>query len=135
MLRSARGVNSYKKLCKAYNYLASNEGCRLILTSVRILRLHFYAVSDPVDPHTSNADSDVMLPDGKGVVPGEGAIVAPLLHSRKGLEPVVVGKPEQILLEAIKEKCASLCRSRARLLAQVVLVHRKGRASIRREPS
>lgn len=33
-------------------------------------------------------------------------MAAPLLHAREGLKPTVVGKPEQILMQAIKEKSA-----------------------------
>ncbi|GAA5962024.1 hypothetical protein JCM8115_002885 [Rhodotorula mucilaginosa] len=74
---------NYKQLTKAYNYLASNPGCQLVLT---------------------NDDQSMLLPDG-GYAPGEGAIASVLYGALpRGQKPIVVGKPYQPLLDVIKRE-------------------------------
>ncbi|KAI5478677.1 4-nitrophenylphosphatase [Pseudohyphozyma bogoriensis] len=71
---------NYKQLSKAYNYLATNPQCQLVLT---------------------NPDASLRLANGV-VCMGEGAIAAPLLGAREGLVPITVGKPHQPLLDVVK---------------------------------
>lgn len=71
---------NYKQLCKAFNYLSSNPLCQLILTN---------------DDHT------VMLANG-GVCPGEGAMASVLFGARKGLIPLIIGKPHPELLNIVQ---------------------------------
>jgi len=77
----ARVAVNYKQLAKAYNYLALNKNCRLVLT---------------------NDDQSLQLPNG-GLAPGEGAIASVLLGARKGLKPIIVGKPHQPILDEIRK--------------------------------
>lgn len=71
---------NYKVLAKAYNYLSSNPGCQLVL---------------------SNDDQSFLLPHG-GLCPGEGAIASVLYGALpKGKRPIVVGKPQQPLLDVV----------------------------------
>ncbi|GAA5978713.1 hypothetical protein JCM11641_006151 [Rhodosporidiobolus odoratus] len=71
---------NYKQLAKAYNYLSSNPGCKLILT---------------------NDDQSFLLPHG-GYCPGEGAIASVLFGAlTKGDKPTIVGKPHQALLDVV----------------------------------
>lgn len=71
---------NYKQLAKAYNYLASNPGCELILT---------------------NDDQNFLLPGG-GYAPGEGAIASVLFGALpKDRKPLIVGKPHQPLLDIV----------------------------------
>ncbi|GAA5989583.1 hypothetical protein JCM10908_000543 [Rhodotorula pacifica] len=75
---------NYKQLTKAYNYLASNQGCQLVLT---------------------NDDQSMLLPDQQGYAPGEGAIASVLYGALpRGQKPIVVGKPYQPLLDVIKRE-------------------------------
>ncbi|KAK4047988.1 hypothetical protein OIV83_005022 [Microbotryomycetes sp. JL201] len=67
---------NYKKLAKAFNYL--NHGARLVLTN---------------DDHSMRGTTGVVLP-------GEGAIAATLL-SVPNVQSVVVGKPNQPLLDVV----------------------------------
>ncbi|KAM0787892.1 hypothetical protein ACM66B_003942 [Microbotryomycetes sp. NB124-2] len=67
---------NYKKLAKAFNYL--NHGARLVLTN---------------DDHSMRGASGIVLP-------GEGAIATTLL-SVPGVQSVVVGKPNQPLLDVV----------------------------------
>jgi 4-nitrophenyl phosphatase len=70
----------YKVLAKAYCYLSSNPGCRLVMT---------------------NDDQSFLLPHG-GLCPGEGAIASVLYGALpKGQRPTVVGKPNQPLLDVV----------------------------------
>lgn len=71
---------NYKQLSKAYNYLATNPGCKLVLT---------------------NDDQSLQIPGG--LVCGEGAISSVLLGARKGLKPLIVGKPHQPILDEIRK--------------------------------
>ncbi|SCZ98516.1 BZ3500_MvSof-1268-A1-R1_Chr3-1g05435 [Microbotryum saponariae] len=71
---------NYKQLAKAFNYLGSNSGCRLILTN---------------DDHSMTAK-------GGGILPGEGAIASVLYGARKDLKPLVVGKPYKPLLDVVQ---------------------------------
>ncbi|GAA5911293.1 uncharacterized protein JCM6883_001970 [Sporobolomyces salmoneus] len=71
---------NYKQLAKAYNYLASNPDCELILT---------------------NDDQNFLLPGG-GYAPGEGAIASVLFGALpKDRKPLIVGKPHQPLLDIV----------------------------------
>ncbi|BGP16104.1 hypothetical protein JCM10213v2_004098 [Rhodosporidiobolus nylandii] len=71
---------NYKMLAKAYNYLSSNPGCKLVVT---------------------NDDEAFLLPHG-GYSPGEGAVVKVLYGAlKKGEKPIVVGKPNQPLLDVV----------------------------------
>ncbi|GAA5883509.1 hypothetical protein JCM16303_005453 [Sporobolomyces ruberrimus] len=71
---------NYKQLAKAYNYLASNPDCELILT---------------------NDDQNFLLPHG-GYAPGEGAIASVLFGALpKDRKPLIVGKPHQPLLDIV----------------------------------
>lgn len=82
---------TYKLYALAYNHLASNDGCRLVIT---------------------NEDTDVLLADG-GKAPGDGALAAPLrMALKKGEEAIVVGKPHKHMLDMVQERCvatAALC--------------------------
>ncbi|POY74796.1 hypothetical protein BMF94_2069 [Rhodotorula taiwanensis] len=74
---------NYKQLTKAYNYLASNPGCQLVLT---------------------NDDESMLLPHG-GYAPGEGAIASVLYGALpRGHKPIVVGKPNKPLLDIIQRE-------------------------------
>ncbi|KAM0756241.1 2-phosphoglycolate phosphatase [Meredithblackwellia eburnea MCA 4105] len=68
----------YRMISKAYNYLGTNKNCKLVLT---------------------NDDATVLIPDG--VCPGEGAMASVLYNARKGLQPIIVGKPHQPLLDVV----------------------------------
>ncbi|GAA5943301.1 uncharacterized protein JCM15063_000759 [Sporobolomyces koalae] len=72
---------NYKQLAKAYNYLASNPDCQLVLT---------------------NDDQNFLLPSG-GYAPGEGAIASVLFGALKPpyAQPLIVGKPHQVLLDIV----------------------------------
>ncbi|BGP52516.1 hypothetical protein JCM8202v2_000070 [Rhodotorula sphaerocarpa] len=72
---------NYKQLTKAFNYLASNEGCRLVSTN----------------------DNKAMMLSHGGSAPGAGAIASVLLAALpKGQEPVIVGKPWQPYVDVIQ---------------------------------
>ncbi|GAA6048226.1 hypothetical protein JCM3770_006490 [Rhodotorula araucariae] len=75
---------NYVQLGKAYNYLSSNPGCRLILT---------------------NDDQSFLLPSG-GYAPGEGAIASVLYGALPpgAPEKVVVGKPHKPLLDIVQRE-------------------------------
>ncbi|BGP40017.1 hypothetical protein JCM10450v2_003997 [Rhodotorula kratochvilovae] len=75
---------NYVQLGKAYNYLSSNPGCRLILT---------------------NDDQSFLLPSG-GYAPGEGAIASVLYGALPpGAPPkVIVGKPHKPLLDIVQRE-------------------------------
>ncbi|GJN89294.1 hypothetical protein Rhopal_002274-T1 [Rhodotorula paludigena] len=74
---------NYKQLAKAYCYLSSNPGCRFVLT---------------------NDDQSFLLPSG-GYCPGEGAIASVLYGAlQKGSEKIVVGKPNQPLLDVVQRE-------------------------------
>lgn len=78
---------NYKQLTKASNYLASNEGCRLVSTN----------------------DNKAMMLSRGGSAPGAGAIASVLLAALpKGQEPVIVGKPWQPYVDVIQRKYAHL---------------------------
>ncbi|GAA5897083.1 hypothetical protein JCM8208_006165 [Rhodotorula glutinis] len=75
---------NYVQLAKAYNYLSSNPGCRLVLT---------------------NDDQSFLLPSG-GYAPGEGAIASVLFGALPpgAPEKVVVGKPHKPLLDIVQRE-------------------------------
>ena len=72
---------NYTKLSKAFNYLLRNEGC------------HFLATNE-----------DSTYPTAHGLLPGAGAVGAPLRYAL-GRDPVSIGKPAGQMLECIKAKC------------------------------
>jgi 4-nitrophenyl phosphatase len=71
---------NYTKLSKAFQYLLRNEGCHFIVT---------------------NGDST--FPSAHGLLPGTGALWAPL-QIATGRDPLCTGKPSKIMLDCIKEK-------------------------------
>jgi len=71
---------NYTKLSKAFQYLTRNEGC------------HFIATNE-----------DSTYPVKGGVLPGSGAISAPLRYMLKK-DPVSIGKPKKAMLDAIVAK-------------------------------
>jgi len=87
---------NYVQLAKAYNYLSSNPGCRLVLT---------------------NDDQSFLLPSG-GYAPGEGAIASVLYGALPAGAPekVVVGKPHKPLLDIVQRECVPLSLSPLPLL-------------------
>ncbi|PLW56720.1 hypothetical protein PCANC_01668 [Puccinia coronata f. sp. avenae] len=73
---------NYKKLAKAHRYLHENSDCHFILTN-----------------------DDSTFPTDGSIFPGSGAISAPLRYAMLGKkEPIVVGKPNQPMLDCILEK-------------------------------
>lgn len=73
---------NYKKIAKAHRYLLENEGCHFILTN-----------------------DDSTFPTDGSIFPGSGAISAPLRYAMLGKkDPIVVGKPNQAMLDCILEK-------------------------------
>ncbi|KAM6501349.1 HAD-like domain containing protein [Amanita muscaria] len=71
---------NYTKLSKAFQHLLRNEGCHFVAT---------------------NGDST--FPSAHGLLPGAGAIWAPL-QSATGRGPVCTGKPSTIMLDCIRAK-------------------------------
>jgi len=71
---------NYTKLSKAFQYLTRNPGC------------HFLATNE-----------DSTYPAGGGLLPGAGAISAPLRYAL-GKDPVSIGKPASTMLDCIKAK-------------------------------
>ncbi|POW21501.1 hypothetical protein PSHT_02400 [Puccinia striiformis] len=73
---------NYKKLAKAHRYLHENPDCHFILTN-----------------------DDSTFPTDGSLFPGSGAISAPLRYAMLGKkDPIVVGKPNQPMLDCILEK-------------------------------
>jgi 4-nitrophenyl phosphatase len=74
---------NYTKLSRAFRYLHSNPECAFLATNV-----------------------DSTYPADKGLMPGAGAILAPLLTALGPNRPVTaIGKPSSMMLDAIKAKC------------------------------
>ncbi|KJA21316.1 hypothetical protein HYPSUDRAFT_42171 [Hypholoma sublateritium FD-334 SS-4] len=71
---------NYTKLSKAFQYLISNPGC------------HFIATNE-----------DSTYPTSAGLLPGAGAISAPLRYAL-GKSPVCTGKPSSTMLDCVKAK-------------------------------
>ncbi|KAF7319597.1 4-nitrophenylphosphatase [Mycena chlorophos] len=71
---------NYTKLSKAFQYLTRNPGC------------HFLATNE-----------DSTYPAGDGLLPGAGAISAPLRYAL-GKDPVAIGKPAKTMLDCIQAK-------------------------------
>ncbi|KAL0945922.1 hypothetical protein HGRIS_012203 [Hohenbuehelia grisea] len=71
---------TYKKLSKAFQYLTRNPGCLFL---------------------ASNEDST--YPINGGLLPGAGAISAPLRFAL-GRDPIAIGKPASTMLDCIKAK-------------------------------
>jgi 4-nitrophenyl phosphatase len=73
---------NYTTLSRGFRYLHSNPGCAFLVTG-----------------------GDPTYPSDKGILPGAGAIVAPLLTALGPNRPVtVIGKPSSRMLDAIKAK-------------------------------
>jgi 4-nitrophenyl phosphatase len=74
---------NYTKLSRAFRYLHSNPGCVFLATN-----------------------DDSTYPSEKGLLPGAGAILAPLVTALGPNRPVTaIGKPNSTMLDAIKAKC------------------------------
>lgn len=74
---------NYTKLSRAFRYLHSNPECAFLAT---------------------NEDSTYI--SEKGLLPGAGAVLAPLLTALGPNRPVTsIGKPNRRMLDAIKAKC------------------------------
>lgn len=71
---------NYTKLSKAFNYLIRNPGCAFLATN-----------------------TDSTYPTAEGLLPGAGAISAPLAFAL-GKTPLSIGKPERTMLDCIKAK-------------------------------
>ncbi|KAJ7764626.1 HAD-like domain-containing protein [Mycena maculata] len=71
---------NYTKLSKAFQYLTRNTGCAFLATN-----------------------EDSTYPAGGGLLPGAGAISAPLRYAL-GRDPVSIGKPASTMLDCIKAK-------------------------------
>ena len=74
---------NYTKLSRAFRYLHSNPDCLFLATN-----------------------EDSTYPSEKGLMPGAGAILAPLVTALGPSRPVTaIGKPSSLMLDAIKAKC------------------------------
>ncbi|TDL27920.1 2-phosphoglycolate phosphatase [Rickenella mellea] len=71
---------NYTKLCKAFQYLTRNPGCLFLATN-----------------------EDSTFPIDGGLLPGAGALSAPLRFS-VGRDPLSIGKPASTMLDCIKAK-------------------------------
>jgi len=71
---------NYTKLSKAFQYLSRNPGCAFIATN-----------------------EDSTFPAAHGLLPGAGAISAPLRYAL-GRDPLAIGKPSSTMLDCIKAK-------------------------------
>ncbi|KAJ3989669.1 HAD-like domain-containing protein [Lentinula detonsa] len=71
---------NYTKLSKAFQYLTRNPGCQFIVTN-----------------------EDSTYPSAHGLLPGAGAISAPLRYAL-GKDPVSIGKPAKTMLDCIQAK-------------------------------
>ncbi|KAH6877369.1 p-nitrophenyl phosphatase [Coprinopsis sp. MPI-PUGE-AT-0042] len=72
---------NYTKLSKAFQYLQDDQNCLFIATN-----------------------EDSTYPSSHGLLPGAGAVTAPL-RTASGREPVCTGKPASTMLDSIKAKC------------------------------
>jgi 4-nitrophenyl phosphatase len=73
---------NYTKLSRAFRYLHSNPECAFLATN-----------------------EDSTFPSDKGLLPGAGAILAPLVTALGPNRPVTaIGKPSSLMLDAIKAK-------------------------------
>jgi len=71
---------NYTKLSKAFQYLTRNPGC------------HFIATNE-----------DSTFPIAAGLLPGSGAVSAPLRYAL-GRDPICTGKPSSTMLDCVKAK-------------------------------
>ncbi|KAJ3710432.1 HAD-like domain-containing protein [Lentinula raphanica] len=71
---------NYTKLSKAFQYLTRNPGCHFLVTN-----------------------EDSTYPSGHGLLPGAGAISAPLRYAL-GKDPTSIGKPAKTMLDCIQAK-------------------------------
>lgn len=71
---------TYTKLSKAFQYLTRNLGCQFLVTN-----------------------EDTTYPNAYGVLPGGGALSAPLRYAL-GKDPLCIGKPSTIMLDCIRVK-------------------------------
>lgn len=75
---------NYTKLSKAFQYITCNPGCLFLATN-----------EDSTYPMKSGS--------GGGLLPGAGAISAPLRFAL-GRDPISIGKPARTMLDCIKAK-------------------------------
>ncbi|KAK7469224.1 hypothetical protein VKT23_003713 [Stygiomarasmius scandens] len=71
---------NYTKLSKAFQYLTRNPGCQFLVTN-----------------------EDSTYPSSHGLLPGAGAISAPLRYAL-GKDPISIGKPAKTMLDCIQAK-------------------------------
>ncbi|KAF5351463.1 hypothetical protein D9757_012050 [Collybiopsis confluens] len=71
---------NYTKLSKAFQYLTRNPDCQFIVTN-----------------------EDSTYPSAHGLLPGAGAVSAPLRYAL-GKDPISIGKPAKTMLDCIKAK-------------------------------
>jgi len=76
---------NYTKLCKAFQYLTRNPGCLFLATN-----------------------GDGTYPVAGGTLPGAGALWSTLQIALQK-DPIIVGKPSNIMLDCIKAKCVIRC--------------------------
>lgn len=86
---------NYTKFSKAFQYLTRNPGCQFLVTN-----------------------EDSTFPSADGLLPGAGAVSAPLRFAL-GKDPVSIGKPASTMLDCIKAKyvCSSYLLRRNSCLA------------------
>lgn len=95
---------NYKKIAKAHRYLQDDPDCLFILTNDGKLIIIFNskAVTYSTESHT-----DSSFPEGGHLYPGSGSISAALRYALPKRKPIVVGKPNQPMLDSVLEKCVS----------------------------
>ncbi|MCO5565825.1 hypothetical protein L7F22_019500 [Adiantum nelumboides] len=82
---------NYTKLCKAFKHITRKGAEGPVVEGERGGGCHFILTND-----------DSTFPAGGGPWPGAGSLSAPLLFS-SGRKPIIVGKPNQPMLDTIKE--------------------------------
>jgi 4-nitrophenyl phosphatase len=78
---------NYTKLCKGFQYLTRNEGCVFLATN-----------------------EDSTYPDSAGLLPGAGAVSAPLRFAL-GRDPLSTGKPSKTMLDCVRAKLVTTAES------------------------
>jgi 4-nitrophenyl phosphatase len=81
-------------MSKAFQYLTRNPGCAFLATN-----------------------EDSTYPAGDGLLPGAGAISAPLRYAL-GKDPISIGKPASTMLDCIKAKYVLIKRAHRLCIAQ-----------------
>ena len=92
---------NYKKLAKAHRYLLEDESCLFMLTNDGAIFLMSNHCSE-----LTPANADSTFPTNGTLYPGSGAISAALRYALPKRKPIVVGKPNQPMLDCILEKFA-----------------------------